>query len=80
MLRSNVAVYEPRFHLFASIRRSQQSDGVQAFRPEPAIKGLDKSLVSRFAGPREIELDAPLVGQQVHVAQDKFAYERDAFY
>ena len=42
---------------------------VQTLGTKAAIKGFDKGVVGRFAWPREVEHDAPLISPEVHVAR-----------
>ena len=65
-------------HLPAGVVKRQEPVGVQTFRPELAVEGLDERVVGRLAGPREVEHDVPLVGPQVEVAGDELRALVDA--
>ena len=44
---------------------------VQALGPEAAVEGLDEGIVSRLAGPAEVQGDAMGIGPQVQVPGDE---------
>lgn len=52
--------------------------GVQAFYAELAIERLDECIVGRFAGSREVERDATLIGPQIKITRDELGTLIDA--
>lgn len=46
---------------------------VQAFGAELAVERFDKAIVSRFAGPREVQRYIIGIGPQIEIAGDEFA-------
>ena len=52
--------------------------GVEALGPEATVEGLDEGVVRWFAGSREVQCDAALIGPQVKIARHKLAALIDA--
>ena len=68
MWRIVVVVSAPSVQLFGHIRKRRKPVGVQALRPEAAVKDLDEGVVRRLAGPAEVQGDAMGIGPQVQVS------------
>jgi len=66
-----VVVSTPMLRLPPGVVKRQEPTGVQTLRPELAVERLDERVVGRFAQPREVEHDIPLVGPQIEVARDE---------
>jgi hypothetical protein len=66
-----VAVSAPSLQLFGRICKRQEPVGVHALGPEAAVEGLDEGIVSRLAGPAEVQGDPVGVGSQVLVPGDE---------
>ena len=56
-----VVVLPPRFDLFSSVLERQEPMGVKAFIPERTVERLDKRVVGRPSGTREVKRDLMLV-------------------
>ncbi len=46
-----VVVPAPSLHLLPSIFKAHEPGGIQTFRPEAAVEGLDERVVGWLAGP-----------------------------
>ena len=66
-----VVVSAPSLQLFLRIRKRQEPVGVQAFRPQASIEGLDEGIVGRLAGAGEVERDTVGIGPQIKIARDE---------
>ena len=53
-----VVVSAPSLQLFRRVCKRQEPVSVQALGPEAAVEGLDEGIVSRLAGPAEVQGDA----------------------
>jgi len=73
-----IVVSAPSLHFLLGVRKGQEPVSVEAFGPEAAVEGLDERVVGRFAGPREVQRDAALVGPQVKITRHKLAALIDA--
>ena len=52
--------------------------GVHALGADPAVGGFGEGVVGGFAGPREVERDAPRIGPDVEIAGDELTALVDA--
>ena len=68
-----IVVSAPILQLFAGIGKAHEPVGVQAFRPELAVKRLDEPIVGRLARPREVERDVVGIGPEIEVPGDELA-------
>ena len=59
-----VVVSAPSLQLFGRIRKRQELVCVQALGPEAAVEGFNEGVVSRLAGPGEVECDALRIGPE----------------
>ena len=66
-----IVVPAPSLHLLPSIFKAHEPVGIEAFRPEASVEGLNERVVSRLARPREVERHALHVGPQIELAGDK---------
>jgi hypothetical protein len=67
-----VVVISERLTFYPGISQRQEPVLVDALGADLAIEGLDKAVVGRLAGPREVEGESILVSPQVKVAGDEF--------
>lgn len=73
-MRTKVVVLSPpRFDLFSGIVKRQEPVRVQALVAERAVKRLDKRVVGRTAGTREVERDLMLVRPPVEGSAGEFS-------
>lgn len=65
-----VVVSAPTLQLFGRVGKRQEPVGVQALGPEAAVKGLDEGVIRGLAGPREVQGDAKVAGDELRALVD----------
>jgi hypothetical protein len=66
-----VVIPPPCFNLVPGIIQAEEPVLIEAFLPEPAVKGLDIGVVRRLPGPGEVQRDMVPVSPEIDVLGDE---------
>ena len=67
-----VVVQPPLLDLLLGVFHRQEPVDVQAFVPERAVERLDRCVIHRFTGSREVQRDPVFIGPLSQSSGDKF--------